>query len=172
MLSFAYLSIYFSVIKLYSHIFHQALTLIVCYIELLYPVPIIAIYHSLRKPSNRTSTQISTCSFCLQTNPCSSGWRWLEHELYFSIHLGMSSQLTKSYFSEGFKPPTSHGLKPVFSDPCGSISPCSPITHSPGSAWAGHPCDGGRPCYGWLNSRPSGDSNIAMENHDLNRSIT
>ena len=38
-----------------------------------------------------------------------SGWWWLEHDLYFSIQLGMSSsQLTSSYFSEGLKPPTSH----------------------------------------------------------------
>ena len=30
------------------------------------------------------------------------GWRWLEHEICFSIQLGMaSSQVTNSYFSEG-----------------------------------------------------------------------
>ena len=32
-----------------------------------------------------------------------SGWWWLEHDFYFSIQLGMlSSQLTNSYFSEGW----------------------------------------------------------------------
>ena len=38
-----------------------------------------------------------------------SGWWGLEHDFYFPIQLGMSSsQLTKSYFSEGFsQPPTS-----------------------------------------------------------------
>ena len=88
-------------------------------LETLQPQPEFSGFHRFSCPLQVSPTQVTVAPVAqddakkqeaLPEFDLISGWWWLEHESYCSIYEGNNHPNWLSYFSEGFKPPTSDEL--------------------------------------------------------------